>query len=64
MVTVNLTQAEADALITMEKRRTDDTEWSYPDLGGNVTVPLVSTDRREPFLLDLRRGRIDLGKGT
>ena len=64
MVAVNLTQAEADALITMEKRRIDDTEWSYPDLGGNVTVPLVSTDRREPFLLDLRRGRIDLGKGT
>ena len=30
MVAVNLTQAEADALIAMEKRRIDDTEWSYP----------------------------------
>ncbi len=64
MVAVNLTQAEADALIAMEKRRIDDTEWSCPDLGGHVTVPLASIDRRESFLLDLRRGRIDLGKGT
>ena len=29
-----------------------------------VTIPLVSTDRREPFLLDLRRSRIDLAKST
>ena len=27
-------------------------------------MPLVSTDRREPFLLDLRRARIDLSKDT
>ena len=64
MADANLTQAEADALIAMEKRRSDDTEWSYPDLGGYVTIPLVSIDRRESFLLDLRRGRIDLSKGT
>ena len=64
MADANLTQAEADALLAMEKRRSDDTEWSYPDLGGHVTIPLVSIDRRESFLLDLRWGRIDLGKGT
>lgn len=64
MADVNLTQAEADALLAMQKRRSDDTEWSYPDLGGYITIPLVSIDRREPFLLDLRRGRIDLSKGT
>ena len=63
MVAVNLTQAEADALLAMEKHRSDDTKWSYPDFGGHVTIPLVSIDRRESFLLDLRRGRIDLGKG-
>ena len=63
MVAVNLTRVEADALIAMEKRRIDDTEWSYPDLVGHVTVPLVSVDRRESFLLDLCLGRIDLGKG-
>lgn len=64
MADVNLTQAEADALTAMEKRRSDETEWRYPDLGGSVTIPLVSMDRRESFLLDLRRGRIDLTKGT
>lgn len=64
MADVNLTQAEADALTAMEKRRSDDTEWQYPDLGGYVTIPLVSMDRRESFLLDLRRSQIDLTKGT
>ena len=64
MADANLTQAEADALTVMEKRRSGETEWQYPDLGGSVTIPLVSMDRRESFLLDLRRGRIDLTKGT
>ena len=64
MADANLTQPEADALIAMEKRRSDDTDWGYPDLGGNITIPLVSIDRRESFFLDLRRGRIDLSKGT
>ncbi len=64
MTNANLTQAEADALLAMEKHRADDADWIYPDLGGRITVPLVSSDRREPFLLDVRRGRIDLAKGT
>lgn len=64
MAELNLTQTEADALIALAKHRVDATEWNYPDLGGAVSVPLVSADRREQFLLDLRRGRIDLAKGT
>jgi len=64
MAEINLTQAEADALIAMAKHRLDGTEWDYPDLGGAVSIPLVSADRREQFVLDLRRGRIDLAKGT
>lgn len=60
----DLTQAEADALIALAKHRLDATEWDYPDLGGAISIPLVSTDRREQFLLDLRRGRIDLARGT
>ena len=64
MTDANLTQAEADALLAMEKRRVDDSEWVYPGLGGRITVPLASCDQREPFLLDVRRGRIDLAKGT
>ena len=50
--------------MVLEKVRIDGTEWDYPDFGGRITVPLVSTDRREQFLLDLRRARIDLRKGT
>ena len=64
MAGVNLKQAEADALFALEKRRSDDTEWDYPGLGGAITILLVSTDGREPFLLDLQRGRINLAKGT
>lgn len=64
MADSGLTQAEADALIALEKRRDGEEEWRYPDLGGAITIPLVSTDRREPFLLDLRRSRIDLAKNT
>jgi hypothetical protein len=63
MAEINLTQAEADALIAMAKHRVDETEWDYPDLGGAVSIPLVSSNRREQFLLDLRRGRIDVAKG-
>ncbi len=32
--------------------------------GGGISIPLVSADRREQFVLDLRRGTIDLSKGT
>ena len=64
MTDANLTQAEADALLAMEKRRADSTKWDYPDLGGRVTAPLVSVDGREQFFLDLWRARINLSKGT
>ena len=64
MPEINLTQAEADALIALEKCRVDDQPYDYPGMGGSITVPLVSVDKRENFLLDVSRGRIDLKKGT
>lgn len=64
MAEINLTQAEADALIAREKRRIDDERWNYPGLGGSISIPLVSLDKRENFLLDISRGKIDLLKGT
>lgn len=64
MPDINLTQSEADALIAMEKHRLDDTRWDYPGLGGTIIVPLISVNKRENFLLDLSRSRIDLLKGT
>lgn len=62
MADINLTQAEADALIAMEKHRVNDDRTLFSMGGENVTLPLQSPDRREQFLLDLSRGRIDLLK--
>ena len=64
MAEVDLTQAEADALIAMEKHREDDQAWDYPAFGGSISIPLVSADKRESFMLDVSRGGIDLLKGT
>lgn len=64
MAEINLTQAEADALIAKEKCRIGNERWKYPGLGGSISIPLVSVDKRENFLIDIGRGRIDLLKGT
>jgi hypothetical protein len=61
---VDLTQAEADALIALPKIRVDDERYDFPKLGGAVHIPLSSKDKREQFLLDISRGRIDLQKCT
>ena len=60
MAEINLTQAEADMLISMEKHRINDNQSDFPMGGQSVIMPLQSIDRREQFLLDLSRGRIDL----
>lgn len=62
MADIDLTQAEADALIDMEKHRTSDEIRSFPMGGESMTIPIQSVDRREQFLLDMSRGRIDLRK--
>jgi hypothetical protein len=64
MAELDLTQAEADALIAMPKYRVDEQEWEFPGTGGAISVPLTSEDKREAFLLDVRRGRIDIAKFT
>ncbi len=64
MADIDLTQEEADALIAMEKHAVDlSVNWEYPDTGGSISIPLQSSDKRERFLLDISRGRIDLQKG-
>lgn len=64
MPEITLTQSEASALIALEKHREDDQERDFPDPGSALSVPLISADKREHFLLDIRRSRIDLVKGT
>jgi hypothetical protein len=64
MVDRELTQAEADALIALEKVKADAVQYLYPPAGGFIVVPLISVDRTEEFQLDIRRGRLDLAKVT
>ena len=64
MLDLDLTQSEADALIAMEKVRADNVAHDYPYAGGKLSLGLTSRDKREVFILDITRGRIDLAKGT
>lgn len=64
MTTTDLLQSEADALIALAKVKVSDDPHDYPGTGGSLTVPLMSQDKREEFILDIYRGRIDLLKGT
>ena len=64
MVELNVTQAEADALIAMPKVRANEGVWNFPGPGGSVSVPLFSENKRENFLLDVSRGQINLLKAT
>lgn len=64
MIEVFLSQTEADSLIKMEKESIDNTIWKYPTMGGKISIPLISTNKRENFLLDISRGQINIAKGT
>jgi hypothetical protein len=63
MAELNIAQAEADALIAMEKISADEEIYEYPGFGGKIIIPLVSRDYRVDFLLDIERNRINLLKG-
>lgn len=62
MADLNLSQSEADAFIAMEKHRLSDDALQFPTDGQSLAVPLQSPDKREQFVLDLSRGRIDVKK--
>jgi hypothetical protein len=62
MAEINLTQEEANTLIAMEKHRANEERSDFPMRGQSLTLLLHSADKREQFLLDLSRARIDLQK--
>ena len=62
MSDAELTQTEADHLIGLAKFRVDTRSHPYPSGGGSVSIPLVSANKREEFLLDLWRGGINVAK--
>jgi hypothetical protein len=64
MAEMDLSQAEAEALMRMEKHRVDETPWSFPQTGQRLAIPLQSIDKRESFFLDVTRGKIKLMKAT
>ena len=54
-----LSQIEADSLINMEKRLANPSEViRFPQPGSDISVPIVSSDGKQRFLLDLERGRL------
>jgi hypothetical protein len=63
MADLNPTQADADALIALEKHRINDDRHDFPFGGGSLVLGLQSPDKREQFFLDISRGKIDLRKG-
>lgn len=60
-----LSQNEADELFLLAKKAQDAAqEFRFPSLGSDITVPIVSLDNREAFLLDVNRSRMILAKCT
>ena len=64
MADINLSQAEADILIGMEKHRTDDNTLDFPRPGDRLAIALTSPDKRESFVLDVTRTQMTLTKAT
>lgn len=59
-----LTQQEADSLLAMVKRRSNELRTKFPDPGGKLSAELVSADGRESFFLDINRSSVSLSKIT
>lgn len=64
MADIEITQAEADTLIAMEKRFLNSEDWTFPMAGERMALELASVDRRENFMLDITRAQIKLTKAT
>ncbi len=64
MSDVLLSQNEADFLLQMEKHRVNDRIHELTGYGDKLAIPLLSSDQRDKFILDISQGRIDLSKIT
>jgi hypothetical protein len=62
MTEITLTQTEADFLFELPKQKVNNETWNFPPVGGKTTIPLVSVNKHEEFILDIYQGRIDLMK--
>jgi hypothetical protein len=64
MADIDLTQAEADGLVSMEKHKVNDDRLNFPSPGERLAIQLQSLDRRELFTIDVSRSTVRLTKGT
>ena len=64
MADIEITQADADSLIAMEKLSVDGADWTFPAAGELIQLDLTSLDKRENFTLDVTRAQIKLTKAT
>ena len=59
-----LAQIEADDLINISKMKESNDSYGFPRPGEKLTIPIISHDEQENFLIDVSRGRIRLTKCT
>ena len=57
-----LKESEAEGLLKMSKYPKEKKEYKFPGLGGGIEIPLESKNKREDFVLDIYRGKIQLAK--
>ncbi|HWU16155.1 MAG TPA: hypothetical protein VN155_00595 [Devosia sp.] len=60
----NLSQVEADELLSVEKHSASDEVHAFPATGEHLTLKLVTADEREFFNVDINRRSIALNKCT
>ena len=56
MAEIELSQAEADYLLALEKRRVDDGVYPFPTHGEEIRLGIKALYEDEYFLLDVSRG--------
>lgn len=61
---VHISQYQADLWLAVEKFKIDDNPYTFPSLGGELRIPLISKNPKENFTLDIRRFSIKLEKNT
>ncbi len=59
-----LTQSAAKDLIKTSKAKKNDDSYGFPRPGEKLTIPVISQDGQEDFLIDVSRGWIRLTKCT
>jgi len=63
MADLNLMQAEADALLAMEKLSESPDKMDFPVPGERLEIALMSSNKREKFFLDVSRSELVIAKG-